>query len=142
MTCGVYLRPSGSSPTRCISRSCSACNSITDGDGATAATIARGLRAAERGQAIEPQLEILAPDLAEHPGDFLRDFVIDIADEAQRQMVVFGIDPARARQPAAQQRQRFAQRGRYFQTCEQSRHCRSRSNHDCIGFAMVGYDAP
>ena len=108
VTCGVYLRPSGSSPTRCISRSCSACNSmqrrrpaLTSGDHRAR------LAAAERGEPVEPQFEAAALHSAEQPGDLVRECVVDVADEAQRDVIVFGIDPARARQAAAQDRQRL-----------------------------------
>ena len=57
VTCGVYLRPSGSSPIRCIRRSCSACSSINAGDGADRRDDGARLAAAERRQPVEPQLE-------------------------------------------------------------------------------------
>ena len=40
--------------------------------------------------------------------DLVREAGLDIADEPQSQMIIFRIDPARARQAAAQQRQRLA----------------------------------
>src|SRR3954447_352597 len=80
------------------------------------------LAAAERLQAVEPQLEILATDLAEQPGNLLRDVFIDVPDKAERHVIIFRIDPARAGQPAAQQRQLVAQRFRYLQTGKQPRH--------------------
>src|SRR4051794_23471483 len=52
----------------------------------------------------------------------MRDRVVDVADEAQRQMVVLRINPARARQPAAQARQRLSDIGRNFDAGEEPRH--------------------
>ena len=54
--------------------------------------------------------------------DFVGDRVVDVADEAQRQVIIFRIDPARARQPAAQHRQRLADIGGDFETGEEARH--------------------
>src|SRR5437868_3669763 len=59
----------------------------------------------------------------------MRHLVIDVADESQGEMVIFPVDPARTRQAAAQQRQRFGQFGRYFQARKQSRHDRLLANN-------------
>ena len=50
------------------------------------------------------------------------DFVVDVADEAQCQVIVLRIDPARTRQSAAQRRQRLPDIGRNFDTGEETRH--------------------
>src|SRR6476659_8161315 len=71
------------------------------------------------------QIETAALDAVEHRGDLMRGHVVDVADEAQRQVIVFGIDPARARQAAAQRRQCLADSGRDFDAGEKPRHCRS-----------------
>ena len=110
VTCGVYLRPSGSSPTRCISRSCSACNSIRP---ATARPTPRWRAACgrrtttSRRAAIRTAARLTRPSI-ETISCARRD--VDIADEAQGEVIIFRIDPARARQAAAQQRQRLARR--------------------------------
>ena len=122
VTCGVYLRPSGSSPMRCISRSCSACTSSNGCTGDTAATTARGLRPPNERQPFQMQLERAALDAAEHRGDLLGDHVVDVADEAQRQVIIFRIDPARARQSAAQHAERLPDVGGDFDTGEETRH--------------------
>ncbi len=59
------------------------------------------LAAAERRQAVEAKLERPAMHPAEHAGDLARQRVVDVADEAQREVIIFGIDPARAGQAAA-----------------------------------------
>ena len=80
------------------------------------------LAAAERGQPLQIQIERAALDAAEHQGDFLRDHIVDVADEAQRQMIIFRIDPARARQTAAQHAERLSDIGGNFDTGEETRH--------------------
>ncbi len=70
------------------------------------------------------KIERAALDAAEHQGDFLCDHVVDVADEAQRQMIIFRIDPARARQSAAQHAERLANVGGDFDTGEEARHGR------------------
>jgi len=51
----------------------------------------------------------------------VRDDVVDVADEAQGHVIVLGIDPARARQPAAQRGERLADVGGDFETGEEAR---------------------
>ena len=72
------------------------------------------LAPAERFEILHPQLERLAPHASQQGGDLVRDDVVDVADEAQRHMIVLGIDPARTRQPAAQRGERLADVGREF----------------------------
>jgi hypothetical protein len=48
----------------------------------------------------------------------VRQRVVDVADEAQRQVVVLGIDPARAGQAAAHHRQRLGDLLRDFKSSE------------------------
>ena len=52
----------------------------------------------------------------------MRDDVVDVADEAQRDVIVLGIDPARARQTAAQHGERLAHVGGNFETGEEAGH--------------------
>src|SRR5262245_468129 len=52
----------------------------------------------------------------------MRDDIINIADKAQRYMIVFGIDPACTRQPATQHGQRAAHVGGNVETGEEARH--------------------
>ena len=80
------------------------------------------LAAAERRQPVEPQLERHAPAAAEHAGDFMRQRVIDVADETQRQVIILGIDPARARQAAAHHGKRLGDMRRNFESSEQAGH--------------------
>src|SRR6185436_14801483 len=62
-------------------------------------------------------------DAPEQRSDLARGLVVDIADEAQRQMVVLRIDPARARQAAAQHGEHLRDVFGNFETCEYSWHC-------------------
>ena len=52
----------------------------------------------------------------------MREAIVDVADEAQRDVVVFRVDPARAGQAPAQQRQRRRDLARDFQADEQAGH--------------------
>ena len=69
-----------------------------------------------------PQLERAAAHTAEQRGDLACHAVIDVADEAQRDVVVFRIDPARAGQAAAQHREGLRDLGRKFEAGEKTRH--------------------
>ena len=97
VTCGVYLRPSGSSPTRCISRSCSACKSINAGDGATFATTARGLRPPKDDTPSSRNSKAARLTRSSIEATSCATRHVDIADEAQGDVIIFRIDPARAR---------------------------------------------
>src|SRR4051794_7067709 len=77
---------------------------------------------AESRQGIELDLESLAPDLAEDEGGLARDGFIHIADEAQRDMIIFGIDPARPRQTATRAGNHASYVGGDFQGGEKTRH--------------------
>src|SRR5207248_4000271 len=57
---------------------------------------------AERSQALEAKLEPRPVDLIEQGGDLMGNHVVDVADEPQGQMIIFRVDPARARQAAAE----------------------------------------
>ena len=116
MTCGVNFRPSGSSPSRCSSRSCSACNSISGATGVAAATNARGLRPPNDDSPSSRSSNGAPLHAPEQAGNIARERVVDVADEAQREMIIFRIDPARARQTAAHHGERLADVTRNFKT--------------------------
>ena len=59
------------------------------------------LAAAKRRQPFQVEIEGAALDAAEHRGNLLGHHVVDVADKTQRQVIIFRIDPARARQSAA-----------------------------------------
>ncbi len=80
------------------------------------------LAAAERRQAVKAQLEMTTPHAAQQDGNVVRKRVVDIPDEAQRQMIIFRIDPSRPGQTAAHQRKLVADMPRYFETCEKTGH--------------------
>ena len=84
--------------------------------------MARGLRPPNERQLAEAHLEAAAPHAVEQRGDVVREAIVDVADEAQRDVVVFRVDPARAGQAAAQQRQRRRDLARDFQADEQAGH--------------------
>ena len=77
---------------------------------------------AEKLEILHPQFEPLAPHASQQGRDFVRDHVIDVADEAQRHMVVLGVDPAGARQSAAQHGERLPDIGGNFETGKKARH--------------------
>ena len=72
--------------------------------------------------ALQCDVERLAIDPEQQRGDLVGRDAVDIADEAQGDVVIFGVDPARAREAAAQIGERVADLGRYFQPREQTRH--------------------
>src|SRR5437763_10273554 len=78
--------------------------------------------AAKARQALHLDLERLAVDAKQHRGDFVGGNAVDIADEAQGDVIIFGIDPAGARKAAPQSGKRVADLGRDFQSSEQTRH--------------------
>ena len=120
--CGVYLRPSGGRPMRCIRRSCSACSSVSGGDGSTRATMACGLRVPSVAHPGDAQREGGAADPRQRLGDRFGGDHVDVAHEAQRQVVVLGADPAGAGQAAAQKGQPFGDPGGDFHSGEEARH--------------------
>src|SRR4029453_7852203 len=63
------------------------------------------LVAAEAAKPVELELERSSSDLAQGEGEVMRGRAVDIADEAERQMVILRIDPARTGEPRAQHRQ-------------------------------------
>src|SRR6476620_7481082 len=86
------------------------------------------LAAAERGQPLHVQFESAAFYAPEHGRNLVCDVVIDVADEPQGQVIIFGIDPAGAGQPAAQGRQRLSDIRRNLNTCEETRHDQTSSH--------------
>lgn len=78
--------------------------------------------AAETLQALYLDLERLAVDPKQHRGDLVRRHAVDVADEAQGDVIIFGIDPACAGQAATQIGEGLANLGRNFQSSEQTRH--------------------
>ncbi len=80
------------------------------------------LAATERGEPIQAQLERPPLYAAEQTGDVAGQRIIDVADEAQRQMIILRIDPACPRQTATHDGERFTDVPRYFETCEQTGH--------------------
>src|SRR2546430_9173020 len=77
---------------------------------------------AEGFEIVHPQFERLPAHPAQHGRDLVRDNVIDVADKAQRHVIVLGVDPARTREPATEQGQRLANIERNFETGEEARH--------------------
>src|SRR6476659_4714630 len=78
--------------------------------------------AAKALQALHLDLERLAVDPKQHRGDFIRRHAVDIADEAQGDVIIFGIDPACAGKAATQIGKALADLGRNFQSSKQTRH--------------------
>src|ERR1700746_2596077 len=83
---------------------------------------------AEGFEIVHPQFERLTAYPAQHGRDFVRDNVIDIADKAQRHVIVLRVNPARARKPATQHGQRLANIEGNFETGEEARHGNSGSS--------------
>src|SRR5512144_352027 len=75
------------------------------------------------------QLKWPAFDAAKHGGNLVGDHVVHVANEAQRQVIVFRTDPARARQSAAEHAERLPDIGWNFDTSEETRHGET-FNHD------------
>ena len=63
-----------------------------------------------------------AADVVERLGDVVRRPRVDIADEAQRDVIVGGLEPARADHAAARQRDLADDGLRQLQSGEQTRH--------------------
>ena len=51
------------------------------------------------------------------------DCVVDVSYKSQRQVIIPGVDPSRARQSATQGRQRLSDIGRNFDSGKKARHC-------------------
>jgi len=77
---------------------------------------------AESADAGQGQREGRAVDAVERVGDLVGDMALDIADETQRQMIVFDIDPARPWQATPQKGQRKGGITRNFEGGEKTRH--------------------
>ena len=118
----MYFRCSAGSPIRCRRRSCSACNSISARVGWTRATIACGFLLPKEAS---PSIASSKPDTA-HPaegvGDVAGDVHVDVADEAEREVVVLLVDPAGAGQAAAKEGEALADIGGDLDAGEQPRH--------------------
>ena len=76
---------------------------------------------AEPAQGFEADPRRRATDFAKSLGDVAREAVVHIADEAQRDMIVFRIEPARADAAAARERHLGRDARRQFQSREQAR---------------------
>jgi hypothetical protein len=63
------------------------------------------LAAAKRRQPVDLDFEGAPPHLPEQQSDLARDRVVDITDEAQSDVVVVGINPARPGDASAQRRE-------------------------------------
>jgi len=77
---------------------------------------------AESANTTEGQREGRPFDAVERIGDFVGDMTFDITDEAQRQMVVFDIDPSGAGQAAPEQGERKRRITRNFEGREKTWH--------------------
>ena len=88
------------------------------------------LASAKCRQSAEPHLEAAPLHAVEQQRDLVRQPIVDIADEAQRDVIILRVDPARSRQPAPQQCQRLADFAGDFQTDEQARHRQLQSRPD------------
>lgn len=91
---------------------------------ATMASSDNGARlvAAKGRELIERHRQFGTLDKGECIGRVAREGVVDIADEAQGDVIIFDIDPARVRNAAAQPRQILCDRGGNFQRREKSWH--------------------
>jgi len=91
------------------------------------------LAAAEAGQALHLHFERLPVDPEQHRGDLVGGDPIDVADEAQGDVIIFGVDPAGAGKAASQAGKRVADLGRDFQSGKQTRH---RWDSRCLGLTL------
>jgi hypothetical protein len=78
--------------------------------------------AAKGADAVQRHPEARPGDGVERVGDIAGRRAVDIADEAQRQMIEIRLQPARARQAAAQRGKFGGERRGDFEACEQTRH--------------------
>ncbi len=84
--------------------------------------IARGLSPPNQPRPVETHGDGRAADLVEGLGDVVRDVVVDVAHEAQGDVVVGGLHPARAGEAAARQRHLAGDALGQLQSGEQARH--------------------
>jgi hypothetical protein len=82
-----------------------------------------GLLAPELADAGQRELEGRPPYTVECIGDLVGLVALDIAKEAQCEMIVLDVDPARSWQAAAQQRERQRGVARNFEGGEEPGHC-------------------
>jgi hypothetical protein len=80
------------------------------------------LTPAKRPEILEVEFERPTPHPSEQRSDFVRDRLVDVADEPERHVIVLGIDPARTGKPAAQRGERLSNIGGNFETGEDARH--------------------
>ena len=67
-------------------------------------------------------VEGVTVNTSEYASDLARQCVIDVADKAQREMIILRVDPARSRQAAPHNGKRLADRRRDFNSGEQAGH--------------------
>src|SRR4051794_4858883 len=95
------------------------------------------LVAAERVEACERQVEARPVDALQRSADLLGCPLVDVTDEAEGDVVVFRVDPARSGQSAAEQREREGEGGGDFQGGEETRHA-SLPYHALTTMRIVG----
>src|SRR5262249_60335184 len=86
------------------------------------------LAAPERGQPVETQAKALAMNASEYASDLAGQRVVDVADETQREMIIFRIDTARARQAAPHHHERLGNSREYLPPQKRSRPSYTRPN--------------
>ena len=84
--------------------------------------MACGFLRAEGGEAVDAQLEAGAADPAEGVGDVAGHVHVDVADEAEREVIVLLVDPAGAGEAAAEEGEALPDLGGDFDAGEQARH--------------------
>ena len=122
VTWGVYLRLSGGSPARRkqplllgLELDQSRARLHLGDDGARP-------RTAESVEIVDRDVDRIALDAVEQMRRLVRGAVVDVAQEAQGDVIVVGVDPAGAVQPAAQEGEAIADIGRHFERGEQAWH--------------------
>ncbi len=123
VTCGANLRGSGGNPARIsacsiLSRRAASSGAALDPD----PKIARLAAAAENPGAGELQGEPAGPQPRQRLVDIGGPILADLADKAQGQMEIAGVDPFRAVDAGAQQRQMQLQLGRKPDPDKQPQH--------------------
>jgi len=86
--------------------------------------------AAEAAKPVQLELEGSGGDLAQGEREVMRGRAVDIADEAEREVIVLGINPARAGEPRAEQRQPRGDALRNLDGGEESGHGRRLNSID------------